>query len=452
MYIYGANLIASATGFLYWVIAAKFVSSNVLGTASAVISLTSIVSALSTLGLGTAILRVGPIYRDKIGEVTCTALVLDLSATVIMVLGGLIVFTKILGYSWSVFFIIPLALVWVSATTLRPVFIATRNAKYLSYAQTLSAIVRIGIGIAILIALPTVIGVLLGYLLGSLAVIITLLVVILQKKLLELRTSKTHAIELLRAGIPIWLPNIITVLGTQLGVVFTYSLRGGSEAGYLYIAQAIALAIDSARVAIASALISSIATNRFNLERLSQAIRLIYTLLLPLNIILIFCPEPLLQLINTEYIVAANLLRLFATSNIMLSAVGLVATHIYAKGDYKYTLLINTATSITRITLYTMLTPLYGATGVATAYLTGTIVTTILVMVKIIKEKVIMPWREMFISTLIAIFINITIEGFRQTLITVATALTMMYAILLVLKIIRKEELLILARAVLRSR
>ena len=86
IFIYSANFIASVAGFLYWVIAAKLVPSNVLGTATTIISLTSITITLSTLGLGTAILRVGSIHRNEIGRVAYTALVLDLAATVVVIM------------------------------------------------------------------------------------------------------------------------------------------------------------------------------------------------------------------------------------------------------------------------------------------------------------------------------------------------------------------------------
>ena len=260
IFIYSANFIASVAGFLYWVIAAKLVPSNVLGTATTIISLTSITITLSTLGLGTAILRVGSIHRDKIGRVAYTALVLDLASTTIVALGGLTIYARVLGSTRLALLAVPLALVWAPTAALTPVLITTRNARYLSYAQTLSAITRIGLGIAILLTTPTITGVVTGYLLGFLAITGTLLATILRRKLLEPQASRTYATELLRAGIPIWLPSTIAVLGTQLAVIFTYSIRGGSEAGYLYIAQTIALAIDAARVAVASALIPSIAS------------------------------------------------------------------------------------------------------------------------------------------------------------------------------------------------
>jgi len=227
IFIYSANFIASVAGFLYWVIAAKLVPSNVLGTATTIISLTSIAITLSTLGLGTAILRVGSIHRDKIGRVAYTALVLDLASTTIVALGGLTIYARVLGSTRLALLVVPLALVWAPTAALTPVLITTRNARYLSYAQTLSAITRIGLGVAILLTTPTITGVVAGYLLGFLAVTITLLAIILRRKLLESHTSKTYAIVLLRAGIPIWLPSTIAVLGTQLAVVFTYSIRGG---------------------------------------------------------------------------------------------------------------------------------------------------------------------------------------------------------------------------------
>ena len=447
IFIYSANFIASVAGFLYWVIAAKLVPSNVLGTATTIISLTSIAITLSTLGLGTAILRVGSIHRDKIGRVAYTALVLDLASTTIVALGGLTIYARVLGSTRLALLVVPLALVWAPTAALTPVLITTRNARYLSYAQTLSAITRIGLGVAILLTTPTITGVVAGYLLGFLAVTITLLAIILRRKLLEPKASKTYAIELLRAGIPIWLPSTIAVLGTQLAVVFTYSIRGGSEAGYLYIAQTIALAIDAARVAVASALIPSIATRNVSKGELGDVIRLVFALLLPVNMTLFFFPEPVLKLINPEYLTAVNPLRIYILANVVLLIVGLVATHIYASGNYRYTLLINTSISTTRVALYTILTPLYGAAGAATAYLAGTLTATTLIAPKTRGVKA--PWSRMSLSLAIAILLGITlkhltVESTLATVIAIMMYLLLVYLVHIALRLLKKTELTLL--------
>ena len=148
IFIYGANLIASLAGFLYWVLVAKLVSSNVLGTASTVISLINITITLSTLRLSTAILRVGTIYRNEIGKVAFTALTLDLTTITLIVLGALTVYAKILGSTQLTLHIIPLALAWTPTIALRLVLITTRNAKYIPHIQILSVTARIGLGIA----------------------------------------------------------------------------------------------------------------------------------------------------------------------------------------------------------------------------------------------------------------------------------------------------------------
>jgi len=102
-------------------------------------------------------------------------------------------------------------------------------------------------------------------------------------------------------------------------------------------------------------------------------VRLVFALLLPINTALFFFPEPVLKLINPEYIVATNPLKIYISTNIVLLIIGLITTHIYAIGNYIYTLLINIASNITRMALYTVLTPIYGAIGAATSYLAGTL-------------------------------------------------------------------------------
>ena len=450
--LYISDLIASFAGFLYWFIAAKIVSSTILGTASAIVSLSTIVVTASSLGLAMAILRIGSIYRNTLGSVSATAIVLGIGSLLLVSLISLPLLIHVLGSIYLFLFVVSLALFTLLISILRSTLIVIRAAKYLPYTQSIAAVARVSIGIGLLLILPSVSGVVGGYLIGLLASSLSLLLIALRRGFLRLRPSRRYVAELLRAGYPVWLPSIVMVLGTQLGVVFTYSLRGGSEAGYLYIAQTIALAADAARQAIARALIPSIATENIDRQRLGTAIRLTYALLLPINTALIFFPEPVLRLISSEYIAAANPLRIYAATNMVLAAIGLVTTYIYATGSYRYTLLINSTMSVTRVALYTALTPLYGATGAAIAYLAGALAASIPITARILREGIAMPWREMTAATSVSLAIGVGLSWLGQSITSTMIAVATMYVALLVLKIIRREEAVAIVKSLLRTR
>ena len=213
LYIYSASLVASAAGFLYWVVAAKLVPSRVLGTASTIISLASITITLFTLGLSSAILRVGSLYRDVIGKVTWTSLVMSLGATLLAAVGGLVVYSRVLGAPDLALLVAVLALAWAPATALGLSLIATRRARHLLYVQALGAATKMCLGAALLLVSPSITSVAMGYLDRLLDHRCSPASYSIAGKLLELATTRTIAAELLRAGIPVWLPSIIACWG-----------------------------------------------------------------------------------------------------------------------------------------------------------------------------------------------------------------------------------------------
>ena len=207
----------------------------------------------------------------------------------------------------------------------------------------------------------------------------------------------------------------------------------------------IAMALDSARQSLAVALIPSIASGNVDKIQLGDIIRISYALLLPVNAIFFFFPKPVLKLINPEYLVATNPLRIYMLSNMILLMTGLLLTHIYATGNYKYTLLVNTSMSTARVALYTILTPVYGATGSAIAFLAGTLVATSLLIPKIHGVKA--PWSKMTLSLTISISLGVVLEHLIDgpTLAIVAIAimyLLIIYLLHIMIKLMKKNELL----------
>ncbi len=230
--IFIAQTLWHLIGFVYWFAAAKLVSSAVLGTASTATSLASITIAVSSLGLSSAVLRVSGVYRDKISEVAWASLAMSLASAVVVTLSaGLLIYTRILGSTLLAVLVALMAVSLGLSVPLSPTLIASRNTRYLPYIQLINAAVRIGLGIFTLILIPTPIGIVTGYLLGFLAVSITLMAIIFKKGFIKISTSRLIVTDLLKAGVPIWIPGTIAILGTQLSVVFAYSIRVGSEVG-----------------------------------------------------------------------------------------------------------------------------------------------------------------------------------------------------------------------------
>ena len=109
--------------------------------------------------------------------------------------------------------------------------------------------------------------------------------------------------------------------------------------------------------------------------------------------------------------------------------------------------------STARVVLYPILTPLYGATGATIAYLAGTLIATSLIAPKALEVKV--PWSKMSLSLAIVLLLGIALKHlasdyFLATIIIVVLYLSSTYLVLMMLKLLKKAELMQLLR-VLRS-
>ena len=455
IYIYGANLILSILGFIYWAIAAKTVPSSVVGSSSTIVSLATITITIASLGMNISILRVSGTRPGEAPRIFMTALIMGVASLALASTLGLPIYTRLLESPSASALVVALVLAWGPLIVMETSLIAVRRAKYLLYTRLISGGARLLAGIPLVMLTPTILGVVGGYLTGFAAALALATTLVVLNGLTRGRPSRFYARELIRAGTPVWLPSVVMVVGSQLAVVYTYALRGGEEAGYLYIAQTIALAIDMARSAIAWAIIPSIASNSINYSDLGNLIRRVYSVLLPVNMTLFIFPEPLLLAINPEYLSSITPLRIYVISNIILLLIGLLATNIYARGNYRYTLIMDTSMSLTRVILYPVLTSLYGAVGAAMAFLAGTLV--LAVFVTLASGSVGLPYKKIVGALLLSVLLGVVLKSIAATSgIVVDAGLAILYLAILYLaqvmiKLTSKSELIELVKTMITA-
>jgi O-antigen/teichoic acid export membrane protein len=351
LWLYLSSIAASLGGYLFWFVAAASVRTAVLGEVAYAVSLASIATTLLTLGVPTAMMRLWPATRDRgyaEGALAFTAaagaasLLLALWRPVL----ALLVSSGLLSSYYTAYF--------QTTYNTRPVFYAAVVGQAARIAAV-PLLARLGPdALAATYSLP-------GLLLAALGAASS-----------RLRPRLFGVRELAEAGLSVWLPGAVSVLGTNLGVVAAYNLARPEVAGYVYIAQILAGAAVGPSTIVTGVLLPYLSSSQDPEAAAVKAYRLSLAISIPLAAMLITGGARFLSILGSQYAEAADALAVFATANLVGLAAGSLGNLAYARGAYLFYLAVGLAANATRIALYAVL----GSTdvGVALSSLAGTAV------------------------------------------------------------------------------
>ncbi|MDY6931986.1 MAG: oligosaccharide flippase family protein, partial [Halobacteriota archaeon] len=146
-----SSVTAAGSGFFFWIIAARFYSSEAVGLASGIISAMGLISILSSLGFDIAMVRFLPEREDKselINTCLTTSFIISLILALIFV-AGINIWSPSLSVIRSdvvllILFIVFTATASLPALQTQGVFAGFRRTEY-SLLQTLVTLARLGI-------------------------------------------------------------------------------------------------------------------------------------------------------------------------------------------------------------------------------------------------------------------------------------------------------------------
>jgi len=148
-YLLSSNAIATASGFFFWLIAARLYSTTEVGFGSAIISAVHLITLISLIGLGFSIIRHlsrSPNPQVLINSSLTLGGLISLMVAVIFVVGtplwsSSLIFVR----SDAVFFVtlVAIAVVSTMSTVLGAAFVARRKAVYVLYRSTAASLLRI---------------------------------------------------------------------------------------------------------------------------------------------------------------------------------------------------------------------------------------------------------------------------------------------------------------------
>ena len=411
-YIYIHFAASMIAGYVFWIILSQITTTETIGSFSAIIALSDILTSIAIIGMPDAVQRfLGKTFsehkfRDSGVYIRASLLFLSLG----------ILASSLLLISADWFYksakidpsLIPVIILALSSSAiyivLNSIIIATLKTRILPIIVVISSAAKIALSIILVLAGGGVLGLTLGYIVfgNSLSSIVLGVVIIrflrsMPKKALETKINFVFASKsLLIAGAASWTPTLIATIGYQLGTIVLYGFQGSSEAGIYFITltivNGIALGMSSLLV-IALPVLSSMHDGR---KRFTwQMIRLSSLISIPFSTSLIFYSEDILKLLGQDYVEGTWSLQILLMSTFPLVIVNGVDTLVYAYGNYRKSLAINLSLNIPRIILYFVLVPFYGVTGAAVSYTLGTLIAFAFSVAIARKIRMVLFWKDL---------------------------------------------------------
>ncbi|MGI0015248.1 MAG: lipopolysaccharide biosynthesis protein, partial [Nitrososphaera sp.] len=199
-----------------------------------------------------------------------------------------------------------------------------------------------------------------------------------------------------------WIPQIIRVLGSQLGVITIFAIGGALEAGRFYIPMSIflvSLFIVTGINKVSHPLIAGLASMKDQKAYFIYITRVAFIFTMPITTPLIFFAGDFLALIGNEFRSSAPALVILMSSLPVVIVSEMVYYFAYGKGDNKSVLYLGLVGNIPRTLLYFVLVPILGVNGAALAYAFGS-VSQVVLSVKVARNYSLpMQYKEYILLT-----------------------------------------------------
>ncbi len=340
------TVLTSGLGFFFWMLVAHFYNVADVGTAAALISAVNLLSMLSLVGLGDAIIRFLP-SSEKPTEMINSCI--TLSATCAVALAA--IFIAGMGlWSPALIFIrentvtlvafILLILVWTASSITDTVFIAGRKADFVLYKNTSISIMKIPLA-ALLAFFFHSFGIVGSQGIATALALIVSLFFLVPRVQKQYRFIPAVNFKIVRKIIPYSAGNhiavILDVTSNQFLSIMVANTLGSEQNAYFYMAWMIANLLFAIPAAASTSLIveGSRLENELK-KKIGEALRFNFALMVPGIILIQLTAGFMLGLFGAGYSAnGALLLRVLAVSGIFLCVNGVYGSILRLKNRIK---------------------------------------------------------------------------------------------------------------------
>lgn len=419
-YLYLESILTLFLGYLFWIMISSQVGSSITGESSSAITLATIVSVVVTIGMPTAIQRFLGIAKSR-GDspsfnaisrflIVFTILVMSVSSIVLVILNH---FGLFLSFSDLMFIIIILAAISYSLVlSLRSIIISSSNTRILVVVSIVGNVVRFVSIVPVVIFKLGAEGIAFSYVTFyiTLAILSTFFLrsTLMRAKISKIDRTLFHKKEIIKASVSGWIPNAISVLGTQSGLLIVFGLSGSSEAGVYFIAFSVFSAISALPMSVLSMTFPVMSGMVLNREQLLwKATKISFFLTLPIASAITIYPSFILMFFGKDFGSGSYILTILMLSMVMVELNRAVNYLSYSHGNYYEVLALGVLPSITRIVAYILFSHTYGGVGTAFAFLLGSMVGLVVAIIVDKKNGYQLPYRSVSIMTLLPLGIGI---------------------------------------------
>ena len=455
IYIYFENIIATISAYVLWLFLSKITTSEIIGTASVVVSLATIFQVIVGIGIPSGVPRfLGKSFYDQKLEDAKLFAKTSLLLTLIGILAGSIIILFAKDY-WIFdaldFSLIVLSILLMGSTAIaalfRSVIIASLNTKVLAIQQIISSIAKIILAIILILIGTGVIGVTISLVISQIISVILLsftLVTIFKPSKNKSEITFYHSWKsILVVGIPSWIPALIATIGAYLGPVIVFGSEGASQAGAYFMAFSIFSAITAimySLFSIAYPVLSAMSDGR---KRYTwRLIKMSLVISSPFASSLIFYSKEIMGLFGQVYIDGSTSLELLLLSIPPTVVMIGINTLVYSYGNYKQVLAIGISANIPRAILYFILVPIFGNTGAAISNIIGSIIGFAVSIAIAKKIRMQIFWKDLIFILIIPISFAYVLSYLGINYITgILATLIISYIVLLKLRILSTSDI-----------
>lgn len=314
------SIIVTLTGFIFWAIATKFISSNDIGIATTSISFSTLIIIISIFGMDVGLMRYFPEYNNK-EELYNTIIITSLVISLILSIITLIILyntpseSSIVQQKGFVLLFIIYVIVGLIYTFQNALFIIIRRGDLLIF-QNIILLSRIP-----LLAITSFLGVT-GILISiNFAYIISIIFgfYVLNKYNVRigLKFNKKLLANIFKYSFSNYLGSILSYIPVSIIPIMVISILGAKESAYFYIAYSIAGILFMIPTAISTSLFVEGSHNIPMKDNIIKSFIFILCILIPGVVFTYTFGDKLLLLFSKEYSInAVGLLRLLAISSL----------------------------------------------------------------------------------------------------------------------------------------
>ena len=456
--VYIASLIPAGLTYIFWIVVSNYTNSGVIGVIAAIGSFSMVLGVLSNFDIGVGMKRfLGKAIAEKqfplFKQITSTAIIFTLTtstAILIFVLNPFVNILEMVGIDKQ---FIPIIIVIVIGNDLQHIFIGSLISSLKSKSIVIPTIVSSISRFVVLFALFFVIGsselsVAWSYSMSYVVICILLLIVTIKYlRAIEgpfFYETKNNLKTIVKGSFARWIPQIVSVLGSQLSVLAVFSLKGASESGLFYIPFAIfnvLFLVSGAINQVSHPILSGMKESEHQIQFLKKALKMAFLGTMPFAAIMFFYAKPILSIFGAEYSDSSEILSILLYSFPIAIITEGVYFFLFARGNYKNVLVLGLISNIPRIILYFILVPEYGGIGGAIAFIVGTGFQLILTVILLEKEKIRLEYGMFAIISIIPFLLGYLFEFLEFSFIGAILLFVLSLIIYLRIKAIREDDI-----------